>query len=173
VEHFGLHGRVDLQLGTFGKALGGFGAFVAGPRRLLELMVNRARPLIFSTSLPPAVLGAAQAAVELTVSAEGAQRRRQLHANARCFTAALRMHGLCPIQPGSHIAPVLTGEPGTTRRAAATLLADGILLQGIRPPTVPAGTCRLRATLMADHPTAELESAAAAIARRVAEAVHG
>ncbi len=162
-EHLGCLKRIDLHMGTLGKALGGFGAFLAGPRPVIDILVNRSRPFIFSTSLPPAVLAAALAAFDLIDGEEGRQRREALRLNREAFAAPLQAAGLDLCGSLTQIVPVLTGEPPPTMAAAEKLLAAGLFLQGIRPPTVAVGRCRLRATLMSDHNPEELARAAAAV----------
>jgi len=162
-EHLGCLGRVDLQMGTFGKAFGGFGAYLAASRPLVDLLINRSRAFIFSTSLPPGVVAANLAALQLVASEEGLRRRETLAQNRRLFSARLQQAGLDLCGSETQIVPVLTSEPEPTMRAASALLERGICLSGIRPPTVPAGTCRLRATLMADHRPDELLAAAETI----------
>lgn len=159
-EQLGCHGKVDLQMGTFGKAFGSFGAYVAGSRAIIDLLINRSRAFIFSTSLPPGVVAANLEALALVDSAEGARRRSQLERNRDVFAGALRAAGLDLCGSQSQIVPILTSDPEPTMSAAVKLLEAGICLSGIRPPTVPEGTCRLRATLMADHDPEELKSAA-------------
>ena len=159
-EYFGCLGQIDLQMGTFGKALGSFGAYLAARREVIDTLINRSRSFIFSTSLPPAVLAANLAAIDLVDSPEGARRRIQLEANRQLFAGLLSDAGLDLCGSRTQIIPVLIGDPEPTMRAAAALFAQGIFLSGIRPPTVPAGTCRLRATLMADHTQTELRQAA-------------
>jgi len=162
-ELLGCLDRVDLHMGTLGKALGGFGAYLAACETLVEVLVNRARSFIFSTSLPPGVLGAALAALDLVESLEGARRRDDLERNRRLFTRRLEKGGTDLLGSRTQIVPVLTRTPALTMEAGRRLLERGIFLQGIRPPTVPEGLCRLRATLMSDHEPAELEAAADAI----------
>jgi 8-amino-7-oxononanoate synthase len=159
-EELGCLARIDLHMGTLGKALGGFGAFVAAEQVLIDLLINRARSLIFSTSLPPAVPAAAITALEIVASAEGSRLRRQLWANREVFATVLQQGGFDLLGSVTQILPVLTGTPAPTMRAAARLLEAGIFVQGIRPPTVPAGRCRLRATVMASHDAVELRQGA-------------
>jgi len=162
-EHFGCLDRVDLHMGTLGKGLGAAGAYLAAARPVIDILINRSRPFIFSTSLPPAVAAAAEAALAIVAGAEGARLRRQLEENRRRFSAVLTAAGLDLLGSTTQIVPVLTGEPQPTMAAANRLFERGIFLQGIRPPTVPVGRCRLRATVMASHDPAELERAAAEI----------
>ncbi len=172
-EHFGCLDKIDLQMGTFGKALGSFGAYLAASRTVIETLINRSRSFIFSTSLPPGVLAANLAAIDLVDSAEGARRRAQLEANRQLFSGMLSAAGLDLCGSETQIIPVLIGEPEPTMRAAAELFAQGIFLSGIRPPTVPDGTCRLRATLMADHTPTELRQAAQLLIDCAQRAGHG
>lgn len=162
-EHFGCLAEVDLHMGTLGKALGCSGAYLAAPRTVIDVLVNQSRPFIFSTSLPPGVPAAALAALEVVASAEGAARRASLAANRRQFATDLAAAGLDLLGSETQIIPVLTGEPEPTMAATDRLLEQGIFLQGIRPPTVAPGACRLRATVMATHEAGELAAAARAI----------
>ncbi len=159
-EHFGCLDQVDLQMGTFGKAFGSFGAYLAARREVIDTLINRSRSFIFSTSLPPGVLAANVAAVDLVASEEGVRRRTQLEANRQLFSQILTEEGFDLCGSSTQIVPVLMGDPEPTMRAAAELFSRGIFLSGIRPPTVAPGTCRLRATLMADHTPTEVRHAA-------------
>ncbi|MCX8072321.1 MAG: 8-amino-7-oxononanoate synthase [Candidatus Binatia bacterium] len=167
VEELGLHGRVAVQMGTLGKALGCFGAYVAGARSLIQLLINRARSLVYTTALPPPVVGAALAAVRLVRSRP--DLRQQLSANAASLQRALRAAGIPTIPYASHILPVLIGDPARTMRISARLLEEGVWVQGIRPPTVPEGTSRLRITVMATHSPRDLEFAARAFTKVFSE----
>jgi 8-amino-7-oxononanoate synthase len=162
-ELLGVSGDVDILMGTFGKALGSFGAYAAVSAELRELLVNRARSFIFSTSLPPAVLGASLAALTIVRSPEGKNLRERLKSNAACFRSLLSEAGFLLPEGTTQIIPVLTGQAGTTMRFSEMLLEEGIFAQGIRPPTVPAGACRLRCTVMASHTRQDLEWAAGRI----------
>jgi len=168
-ERFGCLDRIDLHMGTLGKAFGCFGAYLAARREVIDTLINRSRSFIFSTSLPPGVLGAALAAFELVDSAEGAARRAALENNRQIFVEGLRQGGHDLGDSVTQIVPILTGEPQPTMEAARRLLDRGIFLQGIRPPTVPVGQCRLRATLMADHRPEEVAAAAETIVRILGE----
>lgn len=159
-EHLGCHGQIDLQMGTLGKAFGCAGAYLAADRAVIDTLINRSRSFIFSTSLPPAVPAAALAALQLIDSAEGARLRQDLERNRLTFAGRLQQGGCDLLGSQTQIIPVLTGEPAPTMAAAARLLAGGVFIQGIRPPTVPTGRCRLRATVMAQHSQAELTRAA-------------
>jgi glycine C-acetyltransferase/8-amino-7-oxononanoate synthase len=166
-ERLGCPGEIDLHMGTLGKALGGFGAFLAGPAPVIDLLVNRARSFVFSTSLPPAAAEAAIAALDIVSSAEGAALRESLQGNRQRFAARLRQGGLNVPDHPAPIVPILIGEPEPTMAASERLLRQGVFVQGIRPPTVPAGSCRLRATLMATHDPLELERVADLIVQEV------
>jgi 8-amino-7-oxononanoate synthase len=162
-----LQARVTLQMGTLGKALGGFGAFVAGRRGLTELLINSARSFIYTTALPPPVVAAALTAVHLASTQP--QLQSQLADNARRLWSGLRRVG-APVtaQPG-HILPVRIGDPARTMRVSERLLEAGVFVQGIRPPTVPPGTARLRVTVMSTHAPADLDTAIEVFGRVIAE----
>lgn len=162
-EAAGCLGRIDLQMGTLGKALGGGGAYLAASRVIIETLINRSRSFIFSTSLPPALPAAACAALTIVQSDEGRLLREALWRNRALFAAALEAAGFDLLGSTTQILPILTCEPQRTMAAAGALYDRGIWLSGIRPPTVPAGRCRLRATVMATHSAGELVAAAAAI----------
>lgn len=155
-ELLGVRESIDIHVGTFGKALGSFGAYAALCPELRELLINRARSLIFSTSLPPGVLAASIAGLELVQSAEGQLLRERLHANTSFFRNELVRAGFDVGQGTTQIVPVMSGDAQLTMDFSEQLLAEGLFVQGIRPPTVPAGACRLRCTVMATHTTEEL-----------------
>lgn len=159
-ELLGVSGDVDILMGTFGKALGSFGAYAALSAELRALLVNRARSFIFSTSLPPAVLGASLAALEIVRSPAGKALRENLTANAEHFRSLLSEAGFQLPAGTTQIIPVLTVQAETTMRFSEMLLEEGVFAQGIRPPTVPAGACRLRCTAMATHTRQDMERAA-------------
>ena len=147
----------DIVVGTFGKALGSFGAFAATSRAIADLLWNRARTLVFTTGLPPSVPAASRAALELVRGAEGAQRRRTL------ASSALRLRQLVRLAGGaatSAIAPIVIGGDREVMTCTDALLARGLYVQGIRPPTVPPGTARLRVGLSAAHDSQQLEALA-------------
>ncbi|MDD2581877.1 MAG: 8-amino-7-oxononanoate synthase [Desulfuromonadaceae bacterium] len=158
-ELLGVAHGVDIQMGTFGKALGSYGAYAAVSAELRDLLINRARSFIFSTSLPPAVLAASLAAVELVQSPEGDVLREKLCANSRFFRDSLTGAGFSIPDGSTQIVPIVIGSAVTTMQFSEALLAEGLFAQGIRPPTVPAGTSRLRFTLMATHTHADLAGA--------------
>jgi 8-amino-7-oxononanoate synthase len=159
-EMLAVAGDVDILMGTFGKALGSFGAYAAVSAELRELLLNRARSFIFSTSLPPAVLGASLAALKIVRSAEGKRLRDKLRTNADHFRSLLTEAGFKMPEGTTQIIPIITGQADTTMLFSEMLLKEGVFAQGIRPPTVPAGACRLRCTVMATHSHQDLERAA-------------
>lgn len=156
VDELGLRGRVQLQMGTLGKALGSFGAYVVAPAPFIELLVNRARPLIFTTGLPPAPVAAALEAVKMLCESD--ELRLRLHDNIRFFSNGLRELGLLDRDWATPIFPIVLGEEERTMKTMANLLEAGIFGSGIRPPTVPPGTCRLRLTVTAAHSIKHLEA---------------
>ena len=149
VAERGLTARVDVQMGTLGKALGSFGSYVAGSRRLIDHLVNRARSFIFTTGLPPSAAAAASAALD--VIAREPSRAEGLLARARALGATLREADLEIPRVESQILPVLVGDARRAVEAAERLLERGYYVAAIRPPTVPDGTSRLRLSLMATH----------------------
>ena len=155
-ELLGVREDIDIHMGTFGKALGSFGAYAALSEDLRELLINRARSFIFSTSLPPAVLGASLAALAIVRSAVGVELRSRLTANSLFFKNQLRNNGFLVGDSTTQIVPLITGGADLTMRFTELLLKEGLFVQGIRPPTVPAGSCRLRCTVMATHSTDDL-----------------
>jgi len=157
VAKLGLGGRVAVQMGTLGKALGGFGAYVAGSLALRELLINRCRSFIFTTSLPPAIMAMALAAIDLVEHEP--ERREALWNNCRMLQAGLRELGFSLGSGESPILPLVIGDAGKCMQFSERLLEKGIFAQGIRPPTVPPGTSRLRITLMATHTRAQIDRA--------------
>jgi 8-amino-7-oxononanoate synthase len=154
----GLGAEVDLVVGTLGKALGSYGAYVCGDGELVKYLLNAARPFVFSTALPPPAAAAALAALEL-LKAEP-QRVERLRSNAEALRTALIAEGLGAGGAGTQIVPLEIGEAGATMALCERLLERGVFVQGIRPPTVPEGSSRLRFTVMATHETGELRQAA-------------
>ena len=163
VEHFGLTDRVPIQMGTLGKALGGFGAYVAGSQILREYLINRARSFIFTTALPPADMAVALEAVRLVQ--EEPQRRKKLHENVAYLVEGLNSLGFSVSNQGTAVVPVVIGPEDKTMAMSQRLLEYGVFVAGIRPPTVPPGTSRLRVTLMATHTREDLDRALEAFER--------
>jgi 8-amino-7-oxononanoate synthase len=149
----------DVLIGTLGKAFGSAGAFVAGDSLLRDLLVSTCRTFVFTTAVPPTVVAAGGAALDLVAAADG--RRAQLHAHATRVRAALGPR--VSARAVGPILPILVGDEGTTMRISGALLEQGFFVQGIRPPTVAPGTSRLRLTVMATHAPADLDAAARAI----------
>ncbi len=167
-EHCGVREGIDILVGTLGKGLGSFGAFVAGSRLLRELLVNEARSFIFSCALAPGPVASARAA--LTLVGREPWRRERLQGNARRLRDALASHGISTAPSTTHIVPVVIGESARTMRVCERLLERGFYTQGIRYPSVPEGSARLRITLMASHGDAEIDALALAVAEEIAAA---
>lgn len=148
----------DIQMGTLGKAVGASGAYVAGTRSLIDLLINRARSFIYSTAAPPAVAGSALVALKLIASEEGHRRRAALAANVNLLHGLLNARLNQEFQPG-HIVPILIGESARTMEVSKECLENGVFAHGIRYPTVPEGTARLRFTLMSDHTPEDIHKA--------------
>jgi len=162
LEHFGLAGDPGIIImATLGKALGSFGAFVAGSAQLREYLINRSRSFIFTTALPPAVVAAAAEALAI-LEAEPELRRR-LSENADFMREGLQACGFNTLGSSTHIIPVMIGAPEKAVAMAARLFEEGIFIQAIRPPTVPPGSSRLRLTVMATHSRDDLAVALEAI----------
>ncbi|HBX44154.1 MAG TPA: 8-amino-7-oxononanoate synthase [Deltaproteobacteria bacterium] len=159
-DHFGLSGRVEILMGTFSKALGTYGAYLCSTRRMVDYFVNKCRPFIFNTGLPPAIAGATLASLGLLTREPG--RLASLWENARLFRAEMEARGR---SAGSDtaIVPILVGADGDTMAVSRALFDRGVFVHGIRPPTVPEGTGRLRLTLMATHTAGMVRTAAARI----------
>ncbi|MDY7226637.1 8-amino-7-oxononanoate synthase [Hyalangium rubrum] len=155
-EELGLESQVDLRMGTLSKAFGGMGAYVATSRAVVDLLISRARPFIFSTALPAALCAAAEAAVDAVES--DVHLRERLWRNIRRFAQGLRALGL-PAEPRSAIFPVILGEPERALDAARRCRDRGLLVKAIRPPTVPEGTSRLRFCLSAAHTEGHIDLA--------------
>jgi 7-keto-8-aminopelargonate synthetase-like enzyme len=163
VEALGLQARVTVQMGTLGKAFGTFGAYIAGSAALIEYLVNHARTFIYTTALPPPVVAAADAA--LTIVEGEPQRRAALRRNAVRLCAGLTALGYAIPVGDSHILPVMIGDAEHATRVSTGLLEHGVFAYGVRPPTVPPGTARIRATVMATHSDTDVDAAIEAFRR--------
>jgi 8-amino-7-oxononanoate synthase len=152
----------DVLLGTLGKALGTQGAFAAADAAVIDLIRNRARSYVFSTAPAPAIARASEAAVRLVRDADGLRERLARHAQR--LRSGLRALGYRVLPGESAIIPVLVGDPEPTMRLSHALLERGVFAHGIRPPTVPPGTGRLRVVPMASHTDEDIEEALAAFA---------
>ncbi|MGH6811597.1 MAG: 8-amino-7-oxononanoate synthase [Methylocella sp.] len=157
----GQSGRVPLQMGTLSKAIGGYGGYLCASRAVIDLMKTRARTLIYSTALPPAIVAAAIAA--LTIIESEPELTAKPLTKARAFTSRL---GLAQAQ--SPIVPLIIGEPEAALQASNKLAEEGFLVTPIRPPTVPVGTARLRFAFTALHPDEEIARLAEAVRALVA-----
>ncbi len=162
VEHFGLEGKVSIIMGTFGKALGSFGAYVAGSRGLREFLINKSRSLIFTTALPPAVLATILASLELITKEP--ERRENLWKNVNFFKGGLEKLGFDTMHSETHIIPILIGDPSSAVKASEMLLEKGVFIPALRPPTVPQGLSRLRLSIMSSHTKEDLDCALMALA---------
>jgi 8-amino-7-oxononanoate synthase len=165
-ELLGVHEGVDVLLGTLGKALGSFGAFVVCSAKLRELLINTARSLIFSCALSPPQVEAARAALSLV--AQEPWRRQRLQENAAYLRERLGQAGISSAPSVTHIVPIVIGDNARTMAICESLLQRGFHAQGIRHPSVPAGTARLRVTPMATHTREELDAFADAVVAELA-----
>jgi 8-amino-7-oxononanoate synthase len=161
-HELGVANRVELQMGTFSKAYGAYGAYVAASGEWIDHLVSAARTLIYSTALPPAVVGTIAAALELVRDADAARERLRGHAER--FRAGVRAAGFETGGSTTQIVPAIVGESERALALAAALEEAGVLAVGIRPPTVPAGTARVRFSLMATHTDEQLDLALRALA---------
>ena len=157
IDHFNVHGRVDIQVGTLSKAFGALGGYVAGSRALVEFLYHRARPFLFSTSHPPAVVAACIAALDVLM--EEPQVIDRLWENARFFKAGLRAHGFDTGLSESPITPVVVGEAALAMRLSDRLFDKGVFAQGIGFPTVPRDRARVRTIVTATHTRSDLQFA--------------
>jgi 8-amino-7-oxononanoate synthase len=155
VHDLRLQEQVDVQMGTFSKALGSFGAYVTGKQWLIDYFVNKMRSFIFTTALPPAVLGSIQAAIHIVQ--QETERRKQLHEYSKYFRTKLRDLGFNIGTSVTQIVPVIIGSNELTVQFSERLQERGIAAVAIRPPTVPEGTARIRFSLMATLTKDELD----------------
>jgi glycine C-acetyltransferase len=149
VDHFGLHGRVDIQVGTLSKAIGVLGGYVCGSRDLIEFLYHRARPFLFSTSHPPAVAAACLAA--FGILEKEPERIEKLWENTRYFKSNLTNAGFDTGASETPITPIMVGEAKTAHAFSAALFESGLLATGIGFPTVPEGKARIRTIVTATH----------------------
>jgi glycine C-acetyltransferase len=157
IDHFGVHGRVDIQVGTLSKAMGALGGYVAGSRALVEFLYHRARPFLFSTSHPPAVAAACIAAVD--VLEQEPQIIEQLWENTRFFKGGLKALGFNTGLSESPITPVIAGDGALAMRLSDRLFQEGVFAQGIAFPTVAHDKARVRTIVTATHTRDELQFA--------------
>lgn len=163
VDHFGLHGRVHVQVGTLSKAIGSLGGYVATTQALKDLLSHRARPFLFSTSHPPSVTAVCLAAIDVLL--QEPQRIERLWENTRYFKAGLQTLGLNTGTSESPITPVIAGEGRKAMRLSDRLFQEGVFAQGIGYPTVPDAKSRVRTIVTSEHTRTDLDEALAAFAR--------
>lgn len=155
VEQCGLEGRVPVQMGTLSKAVGAFGAYCCGSRVMVDTLIHSARSLIYTTGLPPAVAAAALEGIEII--AREPERRRKLWQLTEFVRGELRRAGFDTLASVTPIIPIVVSDDRLAKEFSARLLERGILIAAIRPPTVPAGTARLRLTVTAAHEPGDCE----------------
>jgi glycine C-acetyltransferase len=157
VDHFDVHGRVDIQVGTLSKAFGALGGYVAGSRALIDYLCHRARPFLFSTSHPPAVAAACIAAID--VLEQEPQIIERLWENTRFFKAGLKALGFNTGLSDSPITPVIAGDGALAMKLSDRLFQEGVFAQGIAFPTVARDKARVRTIVTATHTRDELQFA--------------
>jgi glycine C-acetyltransferase len=157
IDHFGVHGRVDVQVGTLSKAIGALGGYVAGTRALIDFLHHRARPFLFSTSHPPPVAAACIAAIDVLM--EEPELIDRLWENTRFFKAGLTQLGFNTGMSESPITPVIVGDASRAMALSDRLFARGVFAQGIGFPTVPRDKARVRTIVTATHTRDELQFA--------------
>jgi 8-amino-7-oxononanoate synthase len=163
LEHFGLRSPCMVYVGTLGKAAGVGGAFVAAHESVIEWLVQRARPYIYTTAAPPALAHALLASLDLISGPEGAARRTHLQALIAHFRQALTLTKWQLLASDTAVQPIVIGANEAAMAAAASLYADGLWVPAIRPPTVPLDTARLRVTLSAAHTVEQVDRLANAL----------
>jgi glycine C-acetyltransferase len=163
VDHFGLHGRVDVQVGTLSKAIGVLGGYVCGSRDLIEFLYHRARPFLFSTSHPPAVAAACLAAFDILEHEP--ERIEKLWENTRYFKSLLKSAGFDTGESETPITPIIVGEAKTAHAYSKELFENGLLATGIGFPTVPEGKARIRTIVTGTHTRDMLDRAGEILAR--------
>jgi glycine C-acetyltransferase len=157
IDHFDLHGRVDVQVGTLSKAIGALGGYVAGSRALIEFLCHRARPFLFSTSHPPSVAATCLAAIDVLEHEPHLVDR--LWENTRFFKSGLQKLGFNTGASESPITPVIVGEAPMAMRLSDRLFTEGVFAQGIGFPTVPRDKARVRTIVTATHTREDLQFA--------------
>ncbi len=160
---FGLEQRVPIIMGTLSKALGSLGGFVAGSRELVEFLINTSRSFIFTTALSPGTVASALAALDVLAADDSLPLRAQ--GNSGYLRQQLSRLGYNTLNSQTQIIPVVVGDAARTVEMSHLLLEEGVLATAIRPPTVPEGTCRIRATVMATHTRQDLDFALGAFER--------
>lgn len=163
VDHFGMHGRVDIQVGTLSKAIGALGGYVAGTKTMIEFLYHRARPFLFSTSHPPSVAATCIAALDVLM--EEPHLIERLWENTRFFQNGLTQLGFNTGQSESPIIPVMVGDGAKTMQLSDKLFAEGVFAQGIAFPTVARDKARVRTIVTATHTREQLQFALDAFAK--------
>ena len=163
LAHFGLPGDRAITMGTLGKALGGYGAFITGPRAAIDLVINRARSFIYSTALPPPVVVAARVAVQMVATEP--TRLHRLRDRVAYLRAGLGRLGIPLPADATPIIPLVIGDAGAATNLSQALLEDQVWVPAIRPPTVPAGASRLRLSLTAGHNEGQIDYLLACLGR--------
>ena len=163
-EEEGVEDEVDIKMGTLSKAVGTMGGFVAGPKTLIDYLRNHARSFIYSTALPPAVMAASLAALEI-IEREPPLREK-LWNNVNILRSGLKRIGLSIGPTASPIIPIILGSDESTMKLSEALLEDGFYVPGIRPPSVPPGEARLRVTVSAAHTESDLRGLISALEHR-------
>jgi len=161
LEHFGLRHPSIIQMGTLGKAIGAFGAFIAGSSELIELLISKARPFIYTTALPPSVCASAAKAIDIIE--ETPSLREILRENMAYFRKGLVEEGLDTLGSPTQIIPIVIGDAQRTMDISGRLLEKGVFIQGIRPPTVPENTSRLRLAITSAHTKEDLNKSLSAL----------
>jgi glycine C-acetyltransferase len=154
-EELGVEKDIDIQMGTLSKAAGSFGAYCCGSKALTDFLLNKARSFIYTTAMPPSIAAASIKAIEIIESEP--QRRKKLLQNAKRMKDGLEKLGFDTMGSTTPIIPVLIGDAPQAVQFSRKLIDKGILVQPIRPPTVPEGTARLRVTVMATHTDEDIE----------------
>jgi glycine C-acetyltransferase len=157
VDHYNMHGRVDIQVGTLSKAVGSLGGYVCGSRELIEFLYHRARPFLFSTSHPPSVTASCIAAFELLEESE--ELTAKLWENTRFFKKRLAGLGFNTGMSETPITPIIVGDAARAFAFSRNLFEEGVFAQAVGYPTVPEGKARIRTIVTATHTRSELERA--------------
>ncbi len=158
-DHFNLHGRVDVQVGTLSKAIGSIGGYVCGSRDLIEFLYHRARPFIFSTSHPPSVTATCMAAFDLLDSPAGEKLIKKLWRNTKFFKKRLQKLGFNTGISETPITPIIVGDAAKAHEFSRELFKEGVFAQGIGYPIVAQGKARIRTIVTATHTRKDLEQA--------------
>jgi glycine C-acetyltransferase len=159
VDHFNLHGRVDIQVGTLSKAIGSLGGYICGSRDLIDFLYHRGRPFLFSTSHPPSVTATCQAAFEVLDSEVGARLIKKLWSNTKFFKRRLKKLGFDTGKSETPITPIMVGDAAKAFQFSLELFNEGVFAGALGYPTVPEGQARLRTIVSAAHKRADLERA--------------